>query len=70
MTTERDKRTAVASMRCGDCGKIVTQETTLSGILDFIDRTEAAGWTFNARGFVCCPECAPLNGAEEPEAKL
>jgi hypothetical protein len=50
-------------MRCGDCGKIVTQETTLSGILDFVDRTEAAGWTFNARGFVCCPECCAETNA-------
>jgi hypothetical protein len=53
-----DKRTAVASMCCRDCAKIISKETTLSGILDFVASAEAGGWTFNERGFVCCPECS------------
>jgi hypothetical protein len=57
MTTERDKRTAVASMCCGGCGKIIPKEVPLSGILDFVASAEAAGWAFNEKGWVCCPEC-------------
>ena len=45
-------------MCCRDCAKIISKETTLSGILDFVASAEAGGWTFNERGFVCCPECS------------
>jgi hypothetical protein len=48
---------AVASMCCGGCGKVISKETTLSGILDFVAGAEAAGWIFNEKGRVCCPEC-------------
>ena len=56
--SERDKRTSVASMCCRNCSRVIAKETTLSEISDFAAGAEANGWTFNASGFVCCPECS------------
>jgi hypothetical protein len=53
------ERRAVASMCCAACGKVLAaDDVPLSRILDFVAGAEAAGWRFNAKGFVCCPECA------------
>jgi hypothetical protein len=54
-----NERTAVASMCCA-CGKIISKETMLSGILDFVAGAEASGWGFDERGFVRCPECSSV----------
>ena len=56
------EQTAVASMCCVDCGKVISNETTLSEILDFVASAAANGWTFNEKGFVCCPECDDERG--------
>jgi len=45
-------------MCCRDCGKVISKETMLSGILDFVASAEASGWTFDAKGFVCCSDCS------------
>jgi len=58
MTTEREQQTSATTMCCRHCGKVISKETTLSGILDFVAGAEATGWTFNENGFVCCPECS------------
>jgi len=51
------EQTAVASMCCADCGKVLSvKDVPLGEILNFVAGAEAQGWTFNERGFVCCPE--------------
>jgi hypothetical protein len=45
---------------CCACGKIISKETMLSGILDFVAGAEASGWGFDERGFVRCPECSSV----------
>src|SRR5262249_20077673 len=45
-------RTAVASMCCRDCGKVIAKETSLTGILDFVAGAEARGLDVQRQGAV------------------
>src|SRR5262249_14706633 len=62
MTTEREQQTTVASMCCGSCGKVISKETTLSGILDFVASAEAAGLDVQREGVRMLPRVLEAGG--------
>jgi hypothetical protein len=54
-------------MCCRDCGKVLAVDNVPpSKILDFVASGEANGWTFDANGFVCCPECSKAAAQGKP----